>query len=248
MALPQVVSRDEWLTARKAFLAEEKAFTQRRDTLNTSRRQLPMVKLDKAYTFTGPEGDVGLLDLFDGYRQLIVIHFMFAPDWDEGCPSCSAGADELAEGLLRHLHARDTALVVVARAPYEKLARFKAQKGWTFPWYSSFKSDFNYDFHVTMDEAVAPVEYNYRDKAAHEQAGTAYYVEGEGAVEAPGVSCLLRDGDDVFHTYSTYARGTEATGGAYYFLDLTALGRQEAWEEPQGRAIKSHDASPDFSA
>ena len=248
MALPQIVSRDEWLTARKALLDEEKAFTQRRDALNASRRQLPMIEIDKAYTFAGLEGEVGLLDLFDGRRQLIVIHFMFDPRWDEGCSSCSAGADELADGLLKHLHARDTALVAVSRAPFAKLAKFKEQKGWTFPWYSSFGSDFNYDFHVTLDQSIAPVEYNYRDKAAHEQAGTAYYVEGEAPIEAPGVSCLLRDGDAVFHTYSTYARGTEATGGAYYFLDLTALGRQEAWEEPKGRASNAHDASPDFSA
>lgn len=248
MALPQIVSRDEWLAARKALLAEEKALTRRRDALNASRRRLPMVRIDKDYRFAGPDGAAGLLDLFDGRRQLIVTHFMFAPTWDEGCPSCTAGADEISDGLRRHLHARDTALVVISRAPYEKLARTKAARGWTFPWYSSFGSDFNYDFHVTLDEGVGPVEYNYRSKVEHERAGTVGYVTGEWPIERPGTSCFLRDGDAVFHTFSTYARGDEATGGAYYYLDLTALGRQEEWEEPKGRATAAHGASPDFSA
>ncbi len=247
MALPQIVSRDEWLAARKALLAEEKALTRRRDVLNAERRRLPMVRIDKDYRFTGPEGEVTLLDLFEGCRQLIVTHFMFDPRWDQGCPSCTAGADELSAGLLRHLHARDTALAVVSRAPYEKLARVKAARGWTFPWYSSFGSDFNYDFHVTLDESAAPVEYNYRSKAEHERAGTAGYVTGDWPLERPGTSCFLRVGDAVFHTYSTYARGDEAMGGAYYYLDLTALGRQEAWEEPKGRATAGHNATPSFA-
>jgi predicted dithiol-disulfide oxidoreductase (DUF899 family) len=248
MALPQIVSRDEWVAARKAFLAEEKAFTRRRDELNATRRRLPMVRIENEYAFTGPDGHATLLDLFEGRRQHFVTHFMFDPRWDEGCPSCTAGADELSAGLLKHLHARDTTLVVISRAPYEKLARVKAARGWTFPWYSSSGSDFNYDFHVTLDEAIAPVEYNYRSKAEHEQAGTAHYVTGDGSLERPGTSCFLRDGDAIFHTYSTFARGEEATGGAYYFLDLTALGRQEEWEEPKGRATAPRDANPDFSA
>jgi len=248
MALPQIVSRDEWVVARKAFLAEEKAFTRRRDALNAARRGLPMVRIEKEYAFTGPDGQASLLDLFDSRRQLMVTHFMFDPRWDAGCPSCTAGADEISDGLLRHLHARDTALVAISRAPIEKLERVKAARGWTFPWYSSFGTDFNYDFHVTLDESVAPVEYNYRSKAEHEQAGTVGYVTGEGPIERPGTSCFLRDGDAVFHTYSAYARGDEATGGAYYYLDLTALGRQEEWEGPKGRAVAAHDASPDFSA
>ncbi len=247
MALPQIVSQDEWVAARKAFLAEEKVFTRRRDALSAARRGLPMVRIEKDYAFTGPDGTVRLLDLFEGRRQLMVTHFMFGPDWDAGCPSCTAGADELSDGLRRHLHARDTTLVVISRAPFEKLARTKAARGWTFPWYSSYGSDFNYDFHVTLDEAVAPIEYNYRSKAEHEQAGTAGYVTGDGPLERPGTSCFLRDGDAVFHTYSTFARGEEATGGAYYYLDLTALGRQEDWEEPKGRAAVAHDASPDFA-
>jgi predicted dithiol-disulfide oxidoreductase (DUF899 family) len=247
MSLPQVVSRDEWLAARKELLAREKELTRQRDALNSERRRLPMVEIDKDYVFEGPAGKASLLDLFDGRRQLIVRHFMFDPSWEDGCPSCSAGADEISDGLLKHLHTRDTSFVVVSRAPLEKIEKYKARKGWTFPWFSSYGSDFNYDFHVTLDESVAPVEYNYRTKAEHEQAGTSAYFEGEQPIEEPGQSCFLRDGDRVFHTYSSFARGAEMTGGSYYYLDLTALGRQEDWEEPKDRATAAHDASPDFS-
>jgi predicted dithiol-disulfide oxidoreductase (DUF899 family) len=247
MSLPQVVSQDEWLVARRELLAKEKELTRARDALNAERRELPMVRIDKDYVFEGPGGKVGLLDLFDGRRQLIVRHFMFDPSWEDGCPSCSAGADEISDGLLAHLHARDTSFVVVSRAPLATIEDYKARKGWTFPWVSSYGSDFNYDFHVTLDETVAPLEYNYRSSVEHEQAGTSGYLEGEQPIEMPGQSCLLRDGDSVFHTYSSYARGAEMTGGSYYYLDLTALGRQEDWEEPKGRASEAHDASPDFA-
>jgi predicted dithiol-disulfide oxidoreductase (DUF899 family) len=247
MTLPDVVSREEWLVARKRLLAEEKELTRRRDALCAERRRLPMVEIDKEYVFEGPEGRATLLDLFAGRRQLIVAHFMFDPAWDDGCPSCSAGADEMSDGLLAHLHARDTTLVYVSRAPLHKLEDYKRRKGWTFPWYSSYGSDFNYDFHVTLDESVAPVEYNYRTAAEHRAAGTGYYVEGEQPIEMPGSSYFLRDGDRVFHTYSTFARGAEQTGGSYYFLDLTALGRQEEWEEPKGRAESARAAVPDFA-
>ena len=248
MSLPDVVTRDEWVVARKQLLAEEKELTRRRDALNAERRRLPMVEVEKAYVFTGPQGEVGLLDLFEDRRQLIVGHFMFDPSWEDGCPSCSAGADEISNGLLDHLHARDTTLAQVSRAPIETIERYKAKRGWTFPWYSSYGSDFNYDFQVTMDESVAPVEYNYRTAREHERAGTPMFVESEQPFEMPGTSYFLREGERVFHTYSTYARGAEMTGGSYYFLDLTALGRQEDWEEPKGRASTPHGAVPDFSA
>jgi predicted dithiol-disulfide oxidoreductase (DUF899 family) len=247
MSLPQVVSRDEWLAARKQLLAKEKELTRRRDALCADRRMLPMVAIEKDYVFEGPEGKVGLLDLFEDRSQLIVGHFMFDPDWEDGCPSCSAGADELSQGLLDHLHARDTSFTYVSRAPLAKLEDYKARKGWTFPWHSSYGSDFNYDFHVTIDEAVAPAVYNYRTKAEHEQAGTGYYFEGEQPIEEPGTSCFLRDGERVFHTYSTFGRGAEMLGGSYYWLDLTALGRQEEWEEPKGRAASARTAVPDFA-
>jgi predicted dithiol-disulfide oxidoreductase (DUF899 family) len=240
------VARDEWLARRKELLAEEKALTRARDALITRRRELPMVEIEKEYGFDGPDGKATLLDLFDGRRQLIVGHFMFDPSWDDGCPSCSAGADEISSGLLEHLHTRDTTFVYVSRAPLPKIEDYKARKGWTFPWYSSYGSDFNYDFHVTLDETVAPVEYNYRTKAEHEQMGTSLYVEGQQPVEDPGRSAFLRVDDRVFHTYSVYARGLETIGGSYYLLDETALGRQEDWEEPKGRAADPRGAVPNF--
>ncbi|MBA2693677.1 MAG: DUF899 domain-containing protein [Rubrobacter sp.] len=237
MSLPRIVSRDEWLAAREELLAKEKEATRARDALNAERRMLPMVRVEKEYVFEGPDGEASLLDLFEGRRQLIVGHFMFDPAWEDGCPSCSAGADEVSDGLLRHLHVRDTSFAHVSRAPIGKIEAYKAKKGWTFPWYSSYGSDFNYDFGVTLDESVVPPVYNYR----------AVGMEGNQSVETPGMSIFLRDGDDVFHTYSNYARGAEMTGGSYYFLDLTALGRQEKWEEPKGRAISERGARPDFS-
>jgi len=245
MSLPDVVSRDEWLEARKALLAKEKEATRARDALNVERRQLPMVEITEAYEFEGPDGKASLLDVFDGRRQLIVGHFMFDPAWDDGCPSCTAGAEEMAPGLLAHLHARDTSLAYVSRAPIAKIEDYKARKGWTFPWYSSHGSDFNYDFHVTLDESVAPAEYNYRTLDEWAEIDPAW--KGW-AGEQPGTSCFLRDGDRVFHTYSSFGRGAEWTGGSYAFLDLTALGRQEDWEEPEGRAEKAHAASPDFAS
>jgi predicted dithiol-disulfide oxidoreductase (DUF899 family) len=171
MSYPKVVAQEEWLTARKNLLAEEKAMTKARDALSTKRRELPMVKIDNDYVFEGPEGKVRLPDLFDGRRQLIVQHFMFDPEWEDGCPSCTAGSDEISAGLLAHLHARETTLVVISRAPLEKLERYKAKRGWTFPWYSSFGSDFNYDFNVTIDASVAPVMFNFRTLDELEQHG-----------------------------------------------------------------------------
>ncbi|MGH7911266.1 MAG: DUF899 family protein, partial [Candidatus Dormibacteraceae bacterium] len=148
------------------------------------------------------------------------------PDWEEGCPSCTTAADERSPHLHEHLNNRDTTLVTIARAPLAKIEAYKARRGWTFPFYSSNGSDFNYDYQVSFGPDDRTVEYNYR-----EMPGPADGL----STEAPGVSCFLRDGDRVFHTYSSFARGTEQTGGSYYFLDLTALGRQEAWEEPKGR-------------
>jgi predicted dithiol-disulfide oxidoreductase (DUF899 family) len=247
MALPEIVSRAEWLQARTELLEREKQLTRQRDALSADRRRLPMVEITKDYRFEGPDGAAALLDLFDGRRQLIVVHFMFHPDWDEGCSSCTAGADEIAEGLRSHLAVRDTTLAYVSRAPLAKLDRYKTQRGWTFPWYSSLDSDFNYDFDVTLDRSRGDVAYNYRSAAEHEAHGTGYYVAEDASGENPGLSCFLRDGDRVFHTYSTYARGMEWTGGSYAFLDLTALGRQEAWEEPTGRADLARAAQPDFA-
>jgi predicted dithiol-disulfide oxidoreductase (DUF899 family) len=209
MALPEIVSREEWRAAREELLVKEKAATRARDALNAERRGLPMVEVGKEYVFEGGDGKAGLYDLFEGRRQLVVYHFMFAPEWDAGCRGCSAFLDQI--GHLAHLHARDTSFAAVSRAPYTRLLPFKARMGWTLPWYSSYGEDFNQDFEVTLER------------------------DGE-LVERPGLSCFLRDRDRVFHTYSTYERGLDGLGSATSLLDLTALGRQEAWEEPAGRA------------
>jgi len=246
MSLPKVVSNDEWLAARKALLADEKEMTRARDSLSTKRRELPMVKVEKRYVFHGPTRDVDFVDLFDGQSQLIVQHFMFDPDWDEGCPSCSAAADELSQGLIDHLRVRETNFVAVSRAPIEKIERYKKAKGWTFPWFSSLGSDFNYDFHVTIDGSIAPIMWNYRTLPELVENGMGWL--GDGSSEQPGYSTFLREGDEIFHTYSVFARGTEMLGGAYSFLDMTALGRQEEWEEPKGRSVNPRAAMPNFSS
>ncbi len=209
MHLPKVVSQNEWLVAREALLTKEKELTRLRDKANAERRRLPMVRIEKNYVFEGPDGRSRLLDLFEGRDQLIIYHFMFDPEWEEGCPSCSFVADNL--GHLAHLHARNTSLALVSRAPLARITPFKKRMGWTVPWFSSFGSDFNYDFHVTTDEAVAPVIYNYRDKAELLQRGEAYFTQGE----QPGLSVFLRDGESVFHTYSTYTRGLDPLLGTY---------------------------------
>jgi predicted dithiol-disulfide oxidoreductase (DUF899 family) len=242
MSLPEVVSRAEWLAARKALLVKEKELTHARDRLNADRRRLPMVRVEKDYVFEGPAGQVGLLDLFAGRPQLVLHHFMWTYDSgpggeerprDVGCPSCSVSADNI--GHLTHLHVRSTTLAAVSRAPYAKIAGFRERMGWTFPWYSSAGSSFNYDFHATLDDRVAPVLFNFHDAAELERAGHPWSPEMRG--DWPGISAFLRDGDAIYHTYSTFARGIDLSGSTGYYLDLTALGRQEAWEEPQGRAV-----------
>jgi predicted dithiol-disulfide oxidoreductase (DUF899 family) len=247
MSLPRIATRDEWLAARKDLLDKEKELTRQRDALSTERRNLPMVEIEKDYVFEGPNGDVRLIDMFEGRRQLIVYHFMFDPDWEDGCPSCTAGTDEISPGFIEHLNTRDTSYAMVSRAPLAKLERYKEKKGWDLPWYSSFGSDFNYDFGVTIDESVAPGEYNFRSKAEFEARGDEFF-ESAQPFEMPGRSCFLQVDGRVFHTYSQYARGLESTGGSYYFLDLTALGRQEEWEEPKARAESARSATPDFAS
>jgi predicted dithiol-disulfide oxidoreductase (DUF899 family) len=223
---PRVVSRDDWLTARRKLLAKEKEASRAKDALDAQRRALPMVEVTRPYTFTGPDGSASLAGLFDGRRQLITYHFMWRhaesgfPGEDQGCPTCSMLADSI--GHLSHLHASDTSLVLVSRAPPASIERFRRRMGWAVPWYSSYGTTFNYDFHISFDEAVTPIEYNYKDKQtlAREQP---YIQQGR---DAPGVSVFLRDGDRVFHTYSAYARGLEPLIGTYQYLDLTPLGRQ----------------------
>ena len=248
MTLPRIASRDEWLEARTALLEKEKALTRARDELNRERRELPMVEITKDYRFQGPDGEVGLLDLFEGRRQLILGHVMFDPDWDEGCPSCSAGIDEISPGLEDHLHVRDTTLAYVSRAPLEKLERWKAHKGWDIAWYSSNGTDFNYDFGVTIDASKGFDTYNFRTLDEYAARGEESMRDADQPYEMPGLSCFLQDDGRVFHTFSQYARAAEWTGGSYAFLDLTALGRQEDWEEPKGRADLARTNQPDFAS
>jgi predicted dithiol-disulfide oxidoreductase (DUF899 family) len=220
MDQPRIASRAEWLAARKELLLKEKEFTRQRDALSAERRKLPAVKIEKDYIFEGPHGRASLLDLFEDRGQLIVYHFMFDPSWDEGCKSCSFFADNF-DGWLVHLGARDTSFAAVSRAPSAKLEAFKKRMGWTFRWFSSGGSDFNYDFHVTMDEAAGSVEYNYTSLAALKQAGKIWMDE------LPGLSVFHGDRDDILHTYSVYSRGLDPLINTYNYLDLTPRGRQE---------------------
>jgi len=238
MSLPQIVSRDEWVAARTEFLVREKALTRQIDALNADRRRLPMTRVGKAYEFEGSDGAATLRELFAGRRQLVVQHVMFDPAWDDACASCTASVDDLGPGILHHLAARDTSFVLVSRAPLAKLAAYRERKGWVFPWFSSYGSEFNTDFDVTMDPAVKPPVYNYRPLPWAVEPGTTQ--------EQPGLSCFLAVGDEVFHTYSTFGRGTDHVG-SYALLDLTALGRQEEWEEPKGRVEAAREAVPDFA-
>ena len=240
MSLPDVVSREQWLEARQQFLVREKEYTRARDALNADRRRLPMVKVDQEYVFEGPDGQVSLADLFGGRRQLIVQHVMFGPDWEQPCPGCSASLAELSPGVLDHLATRETAFVLTSRAPYDKIAAKAKERGWSFPWYSTYGSEFNYDYQVTLDADRGLVDYNYRPAPGA--------VSDQRSTELPGYSCFLREGDEVFHTYSTYERGADHTIGTYAFLDLTALGRQEDWEEPKGRVAPVRGGDPTFTS
>jgi len=214
---PPIASRDEWLATRKEILLHEKELTKQQDRTSAERRRLPMVKVEKEYTFDGPGGKVSLKDLFAGRRQLIVYHFMFDPEWDKGCDGCTGYVNAL--GDLSGLSARDTSFVLISRAPLAKLEAYKTKMGWDRPWVSSFGSDFNYDFHVTLDSSVAPTEYNFRAVPDTEKG------------EAPGLSVFFRIGDDIYHTYSTYARGGEYLTNTSALLDVTPYGRQEDWED-----------------
>lgn len=223
---PPIAPPEQWLAARQALLVEEKSLTRQRDRVNVLRRELPRVAVNADYRFQGPKGEVRLLDLFEGRSQLLVYHFMYLSEQGEGCAGCSFLVDNI--GHQAHLHARDTQLVLVSRAPLADLQAFQRRMGWTLPWYSSLGSRFNYDFHVSLDASVAPVQYNYceRDQAELERLGPGEHLQGE----QPGLSVFLREGEQVFHTYSTYARGLDALVGTYSYLDLTPWGRLEGWD------------------
>jgi len=213
----KIVSQQEWIEARKALLAREKELTRARDRLSEERRALPWVKVEKPYLFDSVEGSKTLSDLFKGRPQLVVQHFMFAPEWNEGCKSCSFWADGY-ERMIPHLAARDTTFAAVSRAPLAKLEAFRKRMGWTFDWVSSAPSDFNFDYAVsfTPDQVKSGAKlYNF---------GTS----GFGVEEAPGISVFYRDeAGDIFHAYSCFARGLDMMNAAYHYLDLTPLGRHE---------------------
>jgi len=231
----RAVSAEQWLAARKQLLAKEKELTRQRDEVARARRELPWVRVEKRYVFDGPHGKESLADLFDGRGQLIVYHFMFGPEWKEGCPSCSFLSDHV-DGLLPHLAARDVSFVAVSRAPLTQINAFKQRMGWRFRWVSSHASDFNYDFHVSAtpeEHARGRIAYNYGEMD----------FSGD---ELPGMSAFCRDPDGtVFHTYSCYARGLDPLIGAYNWLDLAPRGRDEDGLPWSMAWVRHHDKYED---
>jgi len=221
-----VVTQQAWLEARKGLLAREKEFTRLRDELSEARRNLPWERVAKEYTFEGRAGRETLADLFDGRSQLIVYHFMFAPDWDAGCKSCSFWADNFERNVV-HLAARDVTLIAVSRAPLAKIEAFRKRLGWTFKWVSSEGTDFNFDYHVSFGPEVldaGEIVYNYASSKISSS-------------EMPGISVFYRDETGaIFHTYSCYARGLDMMNAAYQYLDLVPKGRDEAEQRPHAQA------------
>jgi predicted dithiol-disulfide oxidoreductase (DUF899 family) len=214
---PRVVSHKQWIAERVAFMAKEKEFTRLRDELSRQRRELPMEKVTKSYVFEGADGKQTLAELFEDRSQLVVYHLMFAPSWNEACPSCSFWADNF-NGTDIHLAHRDISFLAISRAPLPKLEAYKKRMGWSFKWVSAADSDFNYDFQVSHDLEAA-------------KNGAAYYNYGTGikiGEEMPGVSVFYKDQDgEIYHTYSAYSRGIDMLNGAYNYIDLTPLGRNE---------------------
>lgn len=232
MSAHPVVSAEEWLTARKALLAEEKSLTRRRDDVNRQRLELPWVRVEKTYLFHGPNGQESLSDLFAGRRQLLIYHFMLGPDWTEGCPSCSYIADHF-EGMTPHLNARDVTLAAVSRAPWPQVEAFQRRMGWKFKWVSSAGSDFNFDYHVSFrpeEIEQGDLYYNYQEMG------------GTPTEELPGISAFFRDPDgQLFHTYSSYARGLDLLVGTYNYLDIAPLGRNEEGLAHSMAWVRHHD-------
>jgi predicted dithiol-disulfide oxidoreductase (DUF899 family) len=224
-----IVAHDEWVGARKALLVKEKEFTRLRDELSRERRELPWEHVDKEYVFDGPGGRQSLAELFGGRRQLVVYHFMFGPDdeWDEACPHCSFWADNF-DPIVVHLNARDIAMVAVSRAGIDKIERYRKRMGWTFTWLSSGDGDFNFDYAASFrpDELETPV-FNYGTLAP-------------GRPDREGVSVFVKDGDEIFHAYSTYARGIDMLNTAYHYLDIVPGGRGEEENHPQ-YWVRRHD-------
>jgi predicted dithiol-disulfide oxidoreductase (DUF899 family) len=232
IAHSKVVSRAEWLSARKRLLAAEKLLTRQRDEIDRQRRELPWVKVEKTYLFDGPGGRESLADLFAGRSQLIVSHFMFGPGWKEGCVGCSFRSD-LVDGALTHLEHHDVSLVTISRAPIPEIQAFKQRMGWRFKWLSSYGSDFNYDYGVSFTkEEVASGKVNYN-----------FQLRDSVSEEAAGISIFYKNAqDEIFHTYSTYGRGDEMLDTTYMYLDLTPKGRNETGPHHNlGDWVRHHD-------
>jgi len=227
MTTHRIVSHDDWMKASKALLAREKEFTRQRDELAQARRELPWEKVEKTYVFDTPEGKVTLAELFAGKGQLIVQHFMFGPDWNEGCPSCSFWTDNF-NGVDVHLAQRDTAFVLVSRGPIDRLEAYRKRMGWTVRWVSSLNNDFNFDYGVSFKPNEQDATYNLGTMKPYGQ-------------ETPGLSAF-RKGEDgaIYRTYSTYARGLDVLNGAYHLLDMTSKGRDEDPKHPMSW-VKRHD-------
>jgi predicted dithiol-disulfide oxidoreductase (DUF899 family) len=227
----RIVSKDEWLAARSALLKKEKEFTVLRDKLGQQQRDMPWVSVDKEYLFVGPNGKQTLSDLFDGRTQLIVYHFMYDPNWDAGCPSCSFWADNF-NGIVVHLNQRDVTMIAVSRAPYSKIEEYKKRMGWNFKWVSSYDNDFNFDYHVSFtpeELSKKKAFYNYNLQDTH-------------SPEREGVSVFYKDtAGNVFHTYSAYARGIDVLNVAYHYLDLVPKGRDEDGHEFAQFWVRRHD-------
>ena len=226
----QVVSHDEWIQARKAFLAREKEFTRQREALARERRELPCEEVAKEYVFDGPDGKLALADLFGGLGQLVVYHFMFPPEWEAGCPHCSFWADNF-DGAPVHLRARDVSFAAISRAPIGKIVAYKQRMGWSFPWVSSGETDFNYDFGASFTP---------EDVAGH--APVFNYGSDPGFEDREGISVFVRnEAGRIFHSYSTYARGIDAVNGTYQFLDLVPKGRDEPANGDSQFWVRRHD-------
>ena len=227
----RVVSKDKWITARKVLLQKEKEFTALRDQLSQQRRDLPWVAVDKEYVFDGPNGKETLSDLFDGRSQLIIYHFMYDPNWNVGCPSCSFWADNF-NGIVLHLNQRDVTMIAVSRAPYNKIDEYKKRLGWDFKWVSSYATDFNFDYHVSFT----------KEELEKKEAFYNFIIQDPYESEQPGVSVFYKDpSGKIFHTYSAYSRGIDILNNAYNYLDLVPKGRDEDGYDFPMAWVRRHD-------
>ncbi len=226
-----IVSQDEWIKARKELLTKEKEFTNARDQLNQTRRDLPWVRVDKEYVFDGPNGKQTLSELFSGKSQLVVYHFMYGPDWEAGCPSCSFWADNF-NSIIIHLNQRDVTMIAVSRASYNKIVTYQKRMGWNFQWVSSYDNDFNFDYHVSFTQEELTKKESYYN----------YALQDTGVSDKEGISVFYKNpSGQIFHTYSTFERGIDAFNVAYHYLDIVPKGRGEEGHTFRQYWVRRHD-------